>query len=74
MNDNSAGVSVTKGQEHCVGVVPEPGSRQKHAPAWKPICCRHQMFELVRRLVFQGDGQMVMSYVWNCGVCGRLVL
>jgi hypothetical protein len=43
-------------------------------PSWKPICCGRDMAELVRRLIFGHDGQMVFCSVWNCGVCGRLLL
>ena len=48
--------------------------RDSTEPAWKPICCRRSMIELVRRMIFQSDGRLVVCSVWNCGICGRLVL
>lgn len=42
--------------------------------SWKPICCRQEMLELVRRLVFQNDGRVVQCSVWSCSSCGRTLL
>ena len=41
---------------------------------WKPICCGQDMFELVRRMILGRDGTVTYCGVWNCSVCGRLLL
>jgi hypothetical protein len=43
-------------------------------PTWKPICCGQDMAELVRRMILGQDGHVSFCSVWNCGVCGRLLL
>lgn len=43
-------------------------------PAWKPICCGQDMAALVRRMILGQDGHVSFCSVWNCGVCGRLLL
>ena len=42
--------------------------------AWKPICCGKDMLELVRRMILGWDGKVTYCGVWNCSVCGRLLL
>lgn len=46
----------------------------KRPQAWSPICCGQDMAELVRRMIFGGDGHVTFCSVWNCAVCGRLLL
>ena len=45
-----------------------------HAPEWGPICCKQEMYEMVRRAILRGDGSVVFCSVWNCLNCGRLLL
>lgn len=51
--------------------------KQPHADArkpWGPICCKQDMYEMVRRAILRPDGSVVYCSVWHCLNCGRLLL
>lgn len=51
---------------------PQPHSHQPHR--WGPICCKQEMYEMIRRAIVRGDGSVVFCSVWHCLNCGRLLL
>jgi len=55
---------------------PQQAKRPPHAhiPNWGPVCCKQEMFEMVRRAILRGDGSVVFCSVWHCLNCGRLLL
>ena len=46
----------------------------KGPQAWSPICCGRDMYQLIRRMIVGSDGNITFCGVWNCTVCGRLLL
>ncbi len=48
--------------------------KTKGPQAWSPICCGRDMFQLIRRMIVGSDGSITFCGVWNCTVCGRLLL
>jgi len=39
-----------------------------------PICCKREMYEMVRRAILRSDGTLNFCSVWHCLNCGRLLL
>jgi hypothetical protein len=39
-----------------------------------PICCKREMFEMIRRAILRSDGTLIFCSVWHCLNCGRLLL
>ena len=48
--------------------------KPKIPQAWSPICCGRDMYALIRRMILGCDGSITFCSVWNCTVCGRLLL
>ena len=52
-----------------------PEKLHSHAHACGgPICCKREMFEMIRRAILHSDGSLVFCSVWHCLNCGRLLL
>lgn len=47
--------------------------RARHAHGG-PICCKQEMYEMVRRAILRSNGSVVYCSVWQCLNCGRLLL
>ncbi len=52
----------------------QPQQHQAPHVHWGPICCKSEMYEMVRRAILRGDGSVVYCAVWHCLNCGRLLL
>jgi hypothetical protein len=51
------------------------GNPRSHAHSCGgPICCKREMFEMIRRAILRRDGTLTFCSVWHCLNCGRLLL
>lgn len=53
---------------------PAHDSHRCQQPQWGPICCKQEMYEMVRRAILRSNGTVVYCSVWHCLNCGRLLL
>jgi hypothetical protein len=54
--------------------VPAQDAHRCSQPQWGPICCKQEMYEMVRRAILRSNGTVVYCSVWHCLNCGRLLL